>query len=181
MFRNLAGNLVLHGRIETTEAKAKELRRIADRLITKATRLGEDLTKDVSSLSDEERTNVLAKRLHAQRTVAKFLPRTGAVLSEDGETEEVDLIFKLFHEIAPKYMDRVSEGKGGGYTRTTRLLNRRGDVTHICEPGNRIPSNLAINSSVTQICRKCIQHTLGSHTGIGICCGGILSGAHSNC
>ena len=40
MFRNLAANLITHERIETTDAKAKELRRIAERLITKATRLG---------------------------------------------------------------------------------------------------------------------------------------------
>src|SRR6187551_1914798 len=48
MFRNLAANLVLHERIETTDAKAKELRRIAERLITKALRLGDDLTADVA-------------------------------------------------------------------------------------------------------------------------------------
>ena len=40
MFRNLAANLITHERIETTDAKAKELRRVAERLITKATRLG---------------------------------------------------------------------------------------------------------------------------------------------
>ena len=54
MFRNLAANLVLHERIETTDAKAKELRRIAERLITKATRLGEDLSKDTAKLEDNE-------------------------------------------------------------------------------------------------------------------------------
>src|SRR6478672_1267918 len=41
MLRNLAANLITHERIETTEAKAKELRRITDRLISKAKRLGE--------------------------------------------------------------------------------------------------------------------------------------------
>ncbi|MBW2212365.1 MAG: 50S ribosomal protein L17, partial [Deltaproteobacteria bacterium] len=41
MFRNMAGNLVLHGQIKTTDAKAKELRRIAERLLTKAIRLGD--------------------------------------------------------------------------------------------------------------------------------------------
>ena len=40
MLRNLTANLVLHERIETTEAKAKEVRRVAERLITKARRLG---------------------------------------------------------------------------------------------------------------------------------------------
>ena len=130
-FRNLAANLVLHERIETTDAKAKELRRIAERLITRATRLGEDLETDVSKLSDEERTRILARRVHAQRNVAKFLPRHGTkqVEDEDGDmvSEQVDLVHKLFREIAPRYMERVKAGKGGGYTRIIKLGNRRGD------------------------------------------------------
>ena len=56
MFRNLAANLVLHERIETTDAKAKELRRIAERLITKALRLGDDLTVDLAKLKQADRT-----------------------------------------------------------------------------------------------------------------------------
>ena len=127
MFRNLAANLVLHERIETTDAKAKELRRIAERLITKATRLGEDLQKDTSSLADNERQLVLARRVHAQRLVARFLPRNVAKQGPDGEIEEIDLIYKLFHEIAPRYMERVAAGKGGGYTRIIKRGSRRGD------------------------------------------------------
>lgn len=127
MFRNLAANLVLHERIETTDAKAKELRRIAERLITKATRLGEDLTKDTTGLSDAERTQLLARRTHAQRLVGKFLPRLVAKETEDGDLEEIDLIYKLFHEIAPRYMERVLAGKGGGYTRIIKVGPRRGD------------------------------------------------------
>ena len=129
MFRNLAGNLVLHGRIETTEAKAKELRRVVERLITRALRLGDDLTSDVAKLKEEERTRVLARRLHAQRGVAGFLPRHLAktVPGEENKVEEVDLIYKLFNEIAPKYLERVKSGKGGGYTRIIKKINRRGD------------------------------------------------------
>lgn len=127
MFRNLAGNLVLHERIETTEAKAKELRRIADRLVTKATRLGDDLTADIGKLEDDERSRVVARRVHAQRTVAKFLPKRLAKTLPDGTIEEVDLVHKLFHEIAPRYMDRVQNGKGGGYTRIIKKWRRRGD------------------------------------------------------
>ena len=52
MLRNLTANLITHERIETTDAKAKELRRIAERLITRAKRIGEDLTKDTASLAD---------------------------------------------------------------------------------------------------------------------------------
>lgn len=127
MFRNLAGNLVLHERIETTEAKAKELRRIAERLITRAARLEDDLTVDVSKLDDEERQRVLARRVHAQRQVASFLPRKLTRTNPDGTEDEVDLVHKLFHEIAPRYMERVKEKKGGGYTRITKMLARKGD------------------------------------------------------
>jgi large subunit ribosomal protein L17 len=127
MFRNLAANLVLHERIETTDAKAKELRRIAERLITKATRLGDDLTKDTSSLAEGERQQVLARRVHAQRLVARFLPRFVAKQDENGELVEVDLVYKLFHEVAPRYMERVKAGKGGGYTRIIKIGSRRGD------------------------------------------------------
>ncbi len=127
MFRNLAGNLVLHERIETTDAKAKELRRIAERLITKALRLGDDLTADLAKLKEDDRAKVLAKRLHAQRLVASFLPKQLAKTLPDGTIEEVDLIYKLFNEIAPRYAKRVKDGKGGGYTRIMKKNNRRGD------------------------------------------------------
>lgn len=128
MFRNLAGNLVLHERLETTDAKAKELRRIAERLMSKALRLGDSLTIDVGKLkTPEERETVIARRMHAQRLVASFLPRTMTASRKDGTTEEVDLVYKLFHEIAPRFLDRVKAGKGGGYTRITKALIRRGD------------------------------------------------------
>jgi large subunit ribosomal protein L17 len=127
MFRNLAGNLMLHERIETTDAKAKELRRIAERLITRALRLGDDLTSDLAKLKEAERERVLAKRLHAQRNVATFLPKQLAKTLPDGTIEEVDLIHKLFNEIAPRYAKRVKDGKGGGYTRIMKKNNRRGD------------------------------------------------------
>ncbi len=127
MFRNLAANLVLHERIETTDAKAKELRRIAERLITRATRLGDALTVDVNAVPEAERAQVVARRVHAHRLVARFLPRYVAKQGADGEKIEVDLVYKLFHEIAPRYMERVKAGKGGGYTRIVKLGSRRGD------------------------------------------------------
>jgi large subunit ribosomal protein L17 len=127
MFRNLAANLVLHERIETTDAKAKELRRITERLITRATRLGDDLTRDASGLPDAERTALLARRMHAQRLVGRFLPRNAVKTLPGGDSEQVDLIYKLFHEIAPRYMERVKAGKGGGYTRIVKVGPRRGD------------------------------------------------------
>src|ERR1051325_5584904 len=73
MLRNLAANLITHERIETTDAKAKELRRVAERLITKATRLGKiGYTKQADLSADDK-----AKRLHASRMVAAYVPRWG--------------------------------------------------------------------------------------------------------
>ena len=128
MFRNLAGNLVLHGQIKTTDAKAKELRRIAERLVTKAVRLGDDLTIDVAKVKDEEeRDRILARRLHARRQVARFLPKQLVKTHPDGTIEEVDLIHKLFTDIAPRYLARAKDNKGGGYTRIIKVNRRRGD------------------------------------------------------
>jgi large subunit ribosomal protein L17 len=124
----MAGNLVLHEQIKTTDAKAKELRRIAERLVTKALRLGDDLTVDVAKIKDEaERERVLSRRLHARRQVARFLPKQLAKTNADGTVEEVDLIHKLFTDIAPRYLERVKADKGGGYTRVIKVNHRRGD------------------------------------------------------
>lgn len=127
MLRNLAGNLVLHEKIETTDAKAKEIRRTVERLITRAARLGDELTVDIGKLSDEQRERVVARRVHAQRQVAAFLPKRLAKTHSDGTTEEIDLVYKLFHEIAPRFVARIKENKGGGYTRITKSQLRRGD------------------------------------------------------
>ena len=67
MLRNLAANLITHERIETTEAKAKELRRVAERLITKATRLGKVAYTPAGELSPGDR----ARRLHVERRVVE--------------------------------------------------------------------------------------------------------------
>jgi len=127
MLRNLAANLVLHERIETTDAKAKELRRITERLITKALRLGDDLTVDIAKLKQAERSRVVSRRLHVQRQIAAYLPLKVARTLPDGTIEEVNLVNKVFEQIAPRYLDRAKAGKGGGYTRIIKELNRRGD------------------------------------------------------
>ena len=127
MFKNLAANLLLHERVETTEAKAKEIRSILERLITRATRLGDELTVDVGKLKESERVRVVARRVAAQRLVARDLPKTGTKTLSDGTTEQVDLVHKLFHDIAPRFLARVKANKGGGYTRVIKLNPRRGD------------------------------------------------------
>jgi len=68
MFRALTANLVAHERIETTDAKAKELRRVAERLITKAVRLGAVAYTPNADLSIADR----ARRQAAQQQVAAF-------------------------------------------------------------------------------------------------------------
>ena len=70
---------------------------------------------------------ILARRLHARRQVARFLPKQLAKTNPDGTVEEVDLIHKLFTDIAPRYLARAKENKGGGYTRVVKVNHRRGD------------------------------------------------------
>src|SRR5215213_3952776 len=87
MMRNLAANLLLHERIETTDAKAKELRRVAERLITKALRLGDALTADLAKMKQTERHGIMARRLHVQRQLAAYLPLKVSRTLKDGTTE----------------------------------------------------------------------------------------------
>lgn len=115
MFKNLVANLLAHGQIETTVPKAKEIRRIAERVITRAKRLGPDLAKD------ELTGPVAARRLALKRDLGRFLPRFAERLV-DGEPERLDLVEHLFREVAPRYMQRP-----GGYTQILKTRNRRGD------------------------------------------------------
>src|SRR5882672_4667351 len=121
MFRNLAANLIAHERIETTNEKAKELRRVTERLITKAVRLGELAYTKNEELKPDDR----AKRLHAQRLVGAFIPRFGTRL-EDGEPKKIDLVEKVFLDLAKRF-----QGRAGGYTRIVKLGPRRGDAAHL--------------------------------------------------
>lgn len=121
MFRNLAANLVLHERVETTDAKAKELRRVAERLITKARRLGSVAFTPWKDLTKRDQ----ARRLHAQRLVAAYIPRFG-VRIENGEEKKVDLVEKVFVDLAKRF-----EKRAGGYTRIVKLGPRRGDLAPI--------------------------------------------------
>lgn len=118
MFRNLAANLILHERIETTDAKAKELRRVAEKLVTRAARLGKAAYTVQAELSPAEK----AKRLHATRLVGSFVGRFGTRTLPGGELEKVDLVEKLFTDLAKRF-----EGRPGGYTRIIKMGPRRGD------------------------------------------------------
>jgi len=98
MRRNQAAALFEHGAIRTTEAKAKELRRFVEKLITVA----------------KEGT------LHARRRVIAELGRDRLMFDEQKEALDQTVVQKLFDEIAVRYEDRP-----GGYTRIIRLAERR--------------------------------------------------------
>lgn len=106
MFRNMVTSLLEHESIVTTEAKAKELRRQAERTITRSLRVQDLLSKPESERSHEERARVA----HAVRMAGRLV-RDREVLS------------KLFGELAPRYRARP-----GGYTRILKLAPRVGDA-----------------------------------------------------
>lgn len=101
MLRDLATDLIVHERIQTTEARAKDLRSVVEKMIT------------------------LGKRgdLHARRQVAQFIRRELVTMTDDEGTEtEIYAIQKLFDNVAPRYAERQ-----GGYTRIMKMGPRRGD------------------------------------------------------
>ena len=118
MLRNLTANLILHEKIETTDAKAKELRRVAERLITKARRLGPVAYTTQAELSPTDR----ARRLAASRMIAAYIPRFGVRIEKGGESNRVDLVEKVLLDLARRYSSRP-----GGYTRIVKFGPRRGD------------------------------------------------------
>ena len=108
MFCNMVSSLIKSdsGRIETTHAKAKELRRIAERTISWGVSVVDLLARDTAKLDQAER----ARLVHARRMA-------GRVVRDD------DALVKLFAEIAPRYAKRP-----GGYTRVLKTRFRNGDA-----------------------------------------------------
>jgi large subunit ribosomal protein L17 len=147
MLRNLTANLILHERIETTDAKAKELRRVAERLITKARRLGPVAYTPQADLSPVDR----ARRLAAARLIAAYIPRFGVRVETGGTTKRVDLVEKILLDLARRF-----ELRRGGYTRIVKFGPRRGDNAPISliellddgsQPAERKPSGAAISAT----------------------------------
>ena len=152
LLRNQVTNLLYHGKIVTTEAKAKEIRKIAEKLIAMAVKEKDNYEtvtvkakvaqkdkdgKRVKEVVDGKKVTVYdtvdkeikkdnPSRLHARRQMLKVLyPVTEVPTAAAGKkknTKEVDLTAKLFDEIAPKYADR-----NGGYTRIVKIGQRKGD------------------------------------------------------
>jgi large subunit ribosomal protein L17 len=106
MWRNMVTSLLEHERIQTTEAKAKELRRQTERTITIAKRLGDLLEKPKDKRSREEND-----RYHHAMVEAAKMVRTR------------DILHKLFEDIAPRFKERP-----GGYTRIMKVGQRVGDA-----------------------------------------------------
>ena len=152
LLRNQVTALLYHGKIVTTEARAKEIRKIVEPMITLAAKEKDNFDvvtvnakvarkdaegKRVKEVVDGRKVTVydeVAKeiktdqpsRLHARRQLMKFLYPVVEVPAEGKgrkkNTKKVDLVDKLFTEYGPKYANR-----NGGYTRIIKIGQRRGD------------------------------------------------------
>ncbi len=106
MFGNMVTSLMQHGRVRTTEAKAKEVRRVADKLITLAKRV---TPSKLAGLEGEELRKAQADRVHAIRLARRWIT-------------DRDVLTRLFTEYSTLY-----ENRPGGYTRILKVGRRPGD------------------------------------------------------
>ncbi len=149
LIRGQVTSLLNNGRIITTEAKAKEIRKVAEGIIAMAVKEKdnfEEVTvkakvarkdkdgKRVKEVVDGKKVTVYDEvektikkdspsRLHARREMLKVLYPVKEVAEGKKKAVEVDLVNKIFGEIAPKYADR-----NGGYTRIVKIGLRKGDA-----------------------------------------------------
>ena len=143
MLKCLTTDFILNGKIVTTEARAKEVKSIVDSIISLAVKernnyeevevkvvkakldsKGRKVTEKVTSKNGKEYLKVVKEETteKRQKDMPSRLNARRKMMTKVNKVEGVDLMNKLFNEIAPKYEDRV-----GGYTRILKMEARRGD------------------------------------------------------
>ena len=143
MLKCLTTDLILNGKIVTTEARAKEVKAIADSIISLAVKekdnfeevevkvvkakldnKGRKVTEKVTSKNGKEYLKVVKEETteKRQKDMPSRLNARRKIMTKVNKVDGVDLMNKLFNEIAPKYEDRH-----GGYTRILKMEARRGD------------------------------------------------------
>ena len=145
MLRSLTTDLIWHGKITTTEARAKEVRKLAEKLITLAVDEYDKTVEAEKTVFNEKKqtkeitvTNDAPSKLHARKQMMKTLYNYAEPKKKKENREEYaervgmvnnPVVEKLFREIGPKYRKRAEEkGVKGGYTRILKLGPRQGDA-----------------------------------------------------
>lgn len=146
LIRNQVTSLLWHGRIETSLARAKEVRRVAEKMVTLAIREYDktvNATKqyhnDKGQIVTIDVVNDAASKLHARRLMMAYLYNLKELRKDDESRTEYrertkdnkhPVVEKLFREYGPKYRKRNEEKNcAGGYTRIYKLGPRRGDAS----------------------------------------------------
>lgn len=145
MLRGLVTELLQNGKVTTTATRAKEVRRIAEKIITMAVDECDNTVTVEKTVNNEKSQSVEIRiindapsRLAARRRIMAFvyeapIPRKDKEKKDD-YLERIEginhpLVEKLFREIGPKYKKRAQDvGQKGGYTRVLKLGPRRGDA-----------------------------------------------------